>query len=69
MRYLVCKCGKYEFWSSGVSPCKCQGCKECNTNICDHGPLEEHDWKIKYNSNTGVPDRRMCSKCFKYEKI
>lgn len=73
MRYLRCECGKAEYWDGGMLPQSCQGCEECNTTFggspLEHKPLEPHDWKPRYNQNTGVPDRRMCKRCMKIEKV
>ena len=71
MQYYRCKCGKHEYWGSGMVPAKCEGCEECNTtleqNPENHRTPEAHDWVTKYDENTGEPYRR-CRICYQKEK-
>mgnify|MGYP000940205575 CR=1 FL=1 len=65
MRYLKCKCGKKEMWTTdGLWPC--QGCEECGTTFAGHPdghkPLEPHQWGILFNEHTGNP-YKYCVHC------
>lgn len=73
MNYSRCKCGKAEYWDSGLPPKPCQGCEECGTTYArraeDHKPIEPHDWVPRFNERTGAQDRRMCKRCHAIEKL
>lgn len=78
MIYKTCQCGKAESWSSGMPYYDCQGCKECGTTfgstVMEDGkpvtkfkPLKEHEFIIRYNTNTGKP-YKMCKWCYHIDK-
>ena len=73
MRYLKCQCGACERWDTGETVHECQGCSKCRTtfatNVGGHQPLREHDWRPRFNPTTGEPDKRMCSRCHKIERV
>lgn len=67
MLYYKCKCGKCEFWGSGMSPYACQVCDECGTTMLKNldGTYVEpkpHEYVAKYNQNTGKP-YKICKWC------
>lgn len=67
MQYLRCKCGKAEYFASGMWPQECEGCDECGTtyaqHLADHKPKIEHDWQPQFDRNTGKPSRPVCRRC------
>lgn len=71
MTYYRCKCGKREYFGSGMYPHDCEGCEECGTTLETsaetHRPIAPHDWETKYDENTGKPYKR-CKKCYQKEK-
>lgn len=67
MLYWECACGKCQYWGSGMSPQPCQGCEECGTNYSKK-PLEEHDWKPQFDSDTGEPTRPYCRRCYERKR-
>lgn len=73
MQYRRCKCGKAERWDTGEIVHPCQGCSICQTTFAqypdDHKLLEPHDWKPRYDSDTGEPTRRICKRCGKIERM
>lgn len=73
MIYRKCKCGSAERWDSGETVHPCQGCKKCQTTFAsspdNHKALETHDWKPRYNSETGELDKRMCGRCYAIERV
>lgn len=62
-----CKCGKCEAWVSGMPLHACDVCDECGTPLAYPGMVHPepipHDWKVKYNENTGKPAHERCSRC------
>lgn len=72
MIYRRCQCGKAERWDTGEIVHPCQGCATCGTTYAassqEHQPLAEHDWRPRYNAETGKADRRMCARCYKIER-
>lgn len=71
MRYLRCKCGEREMWTTdGVQDC--QGCEKCGTTFSGHpdghNPLQPHQWKTMYDQNTGLPYKR-CEKCYHVDEV
>lgn len=66
MNYYKCKCGKKEYWGSGMPVHDCMGCEECKTTYAQHSdhhkPLQPHQWITKYNETTGKP-YKICNKC------
>lgn len=66
MRYLRCKCGKYEAWTTD-DEIPCQGCPECNTTVVGHPDRhktpEPHTPRMRYSSSTGKPERMYCVRC------
>jgi len=71
MNYLRCKCGKAEYWESGMPPQPCQGCDECGTTYAyspnGHKGLVAHDWRPQYDRNTGGKTKRICRRCYARE--
>ena len=65
MQNWRCKCGESTAFGS-MWPQDCEGCNQCNTTYAqhpDHHKIREpHEWKIRYNENTGKP-YQMCNKC------
>lgn len=60
-----CKCGSV-IVSSSMGVRDCEGCDKCNTTLAFHPdyhkPREPHEWKDRYNQNTGKP-YKVCNKC------
>lgn len=73
MIYKRCQCGKAEYWDGGVAVQPCQGCSSCGTTFSSHPdghrPVAEHEWEPRYNPRTGAPDKRMCRRCYKTERV
>lgn len=67
MLLYTCKCGKAEYYASGMSPQDCEGCDECGTNYRKQ-PLIPHDWKEQFDRNTGKPDRPICRRCYQAKR-
>lgn len=67
MRYLRCKCGKNESWSSMGSPL-CRGCDECGTTLSQspegHKTPVPHQWTKEFNQSTGERENDVCMNCF-----
>jgi len=72
MRYSRCKCGKCEYYDSGMPPQPCQGCKECGTTFAGgpdgHKPLEPHEWEPRFDSRSGKPARPVCKRCHEADR-
>lgn len=68
MIYWRCKCGKAEYFESGMAPQDCQGCDECGTTYATtpdgHELKIPHDWKPQFDHNTGKPARPLCRRCY-----
>jgi hypothetical protein len=68
MKTYSCKCGNYKFYGSGMNPEPCQGCEKCGTQAGtfdgEYRLMEPHDWKPKFNVDTGLPDRPRCIRCY-----
>lgn len=73
MIYRKCECGAAERWDTGEIVHPCQGCAKCGTTFAsnprDHKPLAPHDWKPRFNADTGEPDRQMCRRCMAIERV
>ena len=71
MNYYKCKCGKQEYWESGMLVHDCMGCEDCQTTYAQHPDyhkdLQAHEWKIIYNQKTGKP-YNICAKCYSTDK-
>jgi hypothetical protein len=68
MKYLRCKCGKCQSWSSiGAEP-PCTGCTDCGTTLethpLYHSSTEPHEWAIVYDEYSGKPKERRCQNCY-----
>jgi len=67
MQYYRCKCGKREFWGSGMVPAPCDGCDECGTtltqNLDNHETPRAHQLIRRYKEETGEPYWR-CELCY-----
>lgn len=66
MRYLRCKCGKSEMWTTdGVY--ECQGCSECNTIFAGepkyHKELKLHKPVKRFSEKTGEFSHYICETC------
>ncbi len=75
MRYMRCKCGKAECWTSMGSP-ECNGCNECKTTLAEsptgHRDLAPHEWHEEWAIDKKTGDRwkeRVCVRCMKREKM
>lgn len=66
MRYLRCKCGKTEAWTTD-GEIACQGCEVCNTTVVGHPDRHKepapHTPKMRYSSETGKPSHMYCERC------
>jgi hypothetical protein len=67
MLYFKCKCGRMEFFGSGMCPALCDVCPTCGTTMLkdrdgNYFPPEPHKYKTKYNPDTGAPYER-CTVC------
>lgn len=62
MKHYTCKCGKAEYFGSGMFPQDCEGCDDCGTNY-NKEPKAEHEWITRYHSVTGKP-YKMCRLCY-----
>jgi hypothetical protein len=67
MRYWECKCGNLQAFGSD-SPSECVSCHKCGTNAYKKQPWE-HEWKLKYDENTGKPKYYRCNKCSERKPI
>ena len=73
MQYYSCKCGKREFWGSGMISRNCEVCNECGTTMMkdldgNYKPSEPHEYITNYNQNTGKP-YQTCKKCYERKKV
>jgi hypothetical protein len=76
MRYLRCRCGRDEAWSSMGSPA-CEGCDVCHTTLASH-PAEhrtpaphlfrESKWHVDRRTGERWQERR-CVRCHHRERI
>lgn len=70
MRYLKCKCGEHEMWTTD-SPKDCQGCEKCGTTFAgfpdNYKPLQPHRWVVNFDQNTGKPYKR-CGDCYEVDE-
>lgn len=69
MQYYRCKCGKAEYWGSGMVPAKCQGCDKCKTTYArgpeGHKEIAPHEWAEKTVIEEGkTSDESYCKKCY-----
>lgn len=68
MIYHQCKCGKRQYFESGIAPKDCQGCDGCGTTFATtpdgHKPRIEHDWQPRFCEDTGKPARPICRRCY-----
>ena len=73
MQYSKCKCGAAERWCSGEPIRDCEGCSKCNTTLSfdpsGHRVLKPHNFAIKYDSDTGKPNRQRCIECHFSERL
>lgn len=75
MRYMRCKCGQSECYTSMGHP-RCKGCPHCNTTLEEapelHREPEPHDWRIEWavDRKTGEKwQERICLRCMKRERV
>ena len=75
MRYMRCKCGKREAWTT-MGHYACQGCEECGTTLAEspdgHSTPIPHDWREQWKqSRADEPPQkeRICLRCMKREDI
>ena len=69
MQYYKCECGKREFWGSGMNPQPCEVCDECGTTMIKkldgtYVDSMPHDYRQKYDVDTGKPKYRICNRCY-----
>ena len=57
-----CKCGKSEYFGSGMTPQNCEGCEECKTNYRQE-PIAPHQLEMRYSEKTGKPSHQTCKAC------
>lgn len=66
MRYLRCKCGEHEAWTTDAWP-ECDGCEKCKTTLAGsatgHGEIAPHDfgepeWKVDAKTGERWQERR-----------
>lgn len=72
MKTYACECEKCIAWSTDGPPAPCCVCKECGTTIDGpgfHRAIEQHEYKIKYNEDTGKPSHKRCVKCNRRENL
>jgi len=63
MKHMTCECGESEYFDGGISPARCEGCMECDTNFYKE-PLAPHVWGKRYDEKTGKP-YQICKECRK----
>jgi hypothetical protein len=75
MRYMRCKCGKCECWTS-MGHASCDGCDECNSTLAEgpdgHRDIAPHDFREEWeiDPKTGVRWRvQKCLRCYHEEKV
>ena len=65
MKYLRCRCGQMESYSSMGSP-PCRACPSCGTTLAEHPdehkPPIPHNFEMKFDEDTGEP-YWICSRC------
>jgi len=68
MIIVTCKCGAYKSWVSGMPLYPCQVCDDCGTPLAFPGEIRlepiPHDWRVKYDEDTGEPKYEMCARCW-----
>lgn len=73
MIYWRCRCGKTEYWESGMPPQRCQSCADCGSTLAtrsaDHKTPIAHDWEARFNPRTEARDRRTCRRCYATERV
>lgn len=69
MRYMRCKCGKHESWTTMGSP-PCRGCEDCGTTLAEepegHTAPIPHDWRDEWKIDPQTGRRwqeRFCITC------
>jgi hypothetical protein len=73
MIYGRCKCGKREFWGSGMEPPTCCPCKHCGT-VPAHSPHAHpaptpHDWyQHMVDTDAGPQPLSRCRLCHRTRK-
>jgi hypothetical protein len=70
MQYGKCKCGKYEFWGSGMMPARCSPCEICGTipagSPTTHpDPLPHNYYVEKVETDDGDKSLTRCRWCLK----
>lgn len=75
MRYMRCKCGKHECWTTMGSP-ECVGCEVCGTTLDEsadqHSAPIDHDWREEWTIDKKTGERgkeRVCLRCMKREPL
>ena len=76
MRYMRCKCGARECWTS-MGHATCDPCEDCGTTLAEspngHVPVTEHRWsepRGEIDAKTGERwQQRTCVACMKTERI
>lgn len=69
MQYYTCKCGKMQFFGSGMLPYPCSKCSDCGTNCYKEEP-QPHDFsfKEKVETDEGTKSLTRCNYCFKTKR-
>lgn len=75
MRYMRCRCGVNEAWTSMGSPA-CRGCEACGTTLAEspdgHREPVPHDWREEWKINPVTGERhreRVCLRCMDSEVV
>lgn len=75
MRYMRCKCGKREAWTSMGVP-DCAGCPDCNTTLEEspehHSEPAPHEWREEWTIDKQTGERsqiRVCLRCHRKEPL
>lgn len=70
MQYWRCKCGKWEWWTSGERPFPCDECPTCHTTAAQgpegHGRAVPHEFiATKVETDEGDKTLSRCRWCMK----
>lgn len=75
MRYMKCRCGKHEAWTTMGSPA-CRGCDVCGVTLAEgpegHRTPEPHQWQEEWTIDPQTGERgkkRFCMTCNKHEVL
>ena len=70
MQYWKCKCGKSEFYGSGMGPSPCQECPDCHTTVSQspegHKRAVPHEFNVhQVETDEGMKPLSRCRWCLK----